>query len=393
MSLLRKKRRVRIFRSERFFRLFRRNTTALFSRGNTVHFFKNGGEFHPALLNAIAAARDRICLQFYIIKDDATGRHFANALIDAALRGVKVNLIYDYLGCFDTPSHYFGRLQRYGVKCLPFNKPTFRNLAMLDRRNHRKFAIIDGRIAFVAGLNIADEYSGFGDSPQRWRDIGIMIQGASIAELQRLFQETWREEGGASLMCREDKQRKMEGGAEVMIVSGGPHHTRSSIGNAFRIAIAGASSSIRIITPYFVPSPSIIRSLLRAAVRGVKVQIIVPAISDVPLVRVVSRSFYTPLLKEGIEIYERLGTVLHAKVMLIDDCWATMGSANLDLRSFHRNYELNVVVDDQAFGHEVYEMFEEDLARSQRITLAQHEARSFLYRALEKILSPIHWYL
>lgn len=393
MAPLRKKRELAGFRRERFFRHFRRNSSALFCSGNRVHFYKNGGEFNPALFDAIANAREHVCLQFYIIRDDSTGRRFAKALVDAAARGVKVYLIYDYIGCFDTPASYFGRLQRYGIKCLPFNPPAFSKLAMLDRRNHRKFAVIDGKTGFVAGLNIADEYSGFGESPKRWRDVGMKIDGIAAGELQRLFQETWREEGRVMGRCSKPADFSSDGGAEVIIVSGAPHHTRSAIGNAFRLAIAGASRSIRIITPYFVPGPRVIRSLLRAAARGTQVQIIVPAISDVPLVRLVSRSFYTPLLRAGIQIYERLGTVLHAKVMLIDDSWVTIGSANLDLRSFHRNYELNVAVDDYEFGRQVYAMFEEDLALSRRVTLQEHEARGFLCRILERVLSPMRWYL
>jgi cardiolipin synthase len=178
-----------------------------------------------------------------------------------------------------------------------------------------------------------------------------------------------------------------------MIVSGGPHHTRSRIRAAFRMAIAGAVSSIRLETPYFVPGPRLIRAMLRAALRGVKVQLVLPAHCDVLLVRLVSRSFYSALLKGGIEIYEMDGTILHAKVMLVDNDWTMIGSANLDQRSFHRNYEVNVIVEGNAFGTQVEQMIAIDLARSDRITLEEHERRGVVVRLLEWFCSMFSWFL
>jgi cardiolipin synthase len=159
------------------------------------------------------------------------------------------------------------------------------------------------------------------------------------------------------------------------------------------MAIAGASDSVKIVNPYFVPGPRVVRSLLRAAGRGVRVQLILPAKNDVPLVRLVSRSYYTPLLKGGVEIFEREGTVLHAKVMLIDESWAVVGSANLDQRSFHRNFEVNVIVDNPAFGRQVADMFNEDLTRSHRIIIEEHERRGWLVRLMERFCAPVSWFL
>ena len=159
------------------------------------------------------------------------------------------------------------------------------------------------------------------------------------------------------------------------------------------MAIAGASEEIKILNPYFLPGPRVLRSLLRAAGRGVRVQLILPAKSDVPLVRLLSRSYYALLLRGGIEIFERQGTMLHAKVMLIDDYWAVIGSANLDHRSFHRNYEVNVIVDSREFGSQVAEMFEQDLAMSRSIVLEEHERRGVWVRFLERCCAPISWFL
>lgn len=397
MPLLRRKRKYRTFRTPRFFSFFRRNTEASVSQGNKVKLFRQGGEFLPALFQAFHEAERCIMVEFYIVRDDCTGCSFTEALCIAADRGVEVLLLYDYVGCFDTPGSFFKRLERMGIKCLPFNPPPFRKgIAWFDKRDHRKMAIIDGRTAFIGGLNIGDEYAGFGESPERWRDMGIRIDGPAAAGLEKLFLDSWQEEGGAAVAAvpRVELPPAAVGkGAKVMIVNGGPHHNRSFIRSAFRMAIAGASEDIKILNPYFLPGPRVLRSLLRAAGRGVRVQLVLPAKSDVPIVSLLSRASYALLLKGGIEIFERKGTVLHAKVMLIDDCWAVIGSANLDQRSFHRNYEVNVIVDSREFGRQVAGMFAQDMARSRQVVLEEHERRGFFVRLMERCCAPISWFL
>ena len=396
MSLIRQKRKYRFRRTPRFLNIFRRNNQDSFARGNRVELFAQGGSFFPALLKACRDAREHIYLEFYIIRDDSIGHSFAEELMNAAARGVEVFLIYDYIGCFDTSGSYFKKMERGGVKCLPFNPPPFRRgIAWFDKRDHRKMAVIDRKTVFVGGVNIGNEYAGFGESLEHWRDLGVRIDGPVTSELIKLFRSNWEEEKGAVPFdwTMESPPIADEGDAEVLIVSGGPHHNRSLIRSAFRMAIAGASESVKIVNPYFVPGPRVIRSLLRAAGRGVKVQMILPANNDVPLVRLVSRSYYTPLLKAGIEIFEREGTVLHAKVMLIDESWTVVGSANLDQRSFHRNYEVNVIVDNPAFGQQVADMFRNDLARSRRIFIEEHERRGWLVRFMEQFCAPVSWFL
>jgi cardiolipin synthase A/B len=396
MSLLRRKTKYGLTRTPRFLQIFRRNGRTVFSRGNRVELFDQGGKFFPAMLQACREAQSHIHLEFYIIRDDRMGGSFAEALLDAVKRGVEVFLIYDYMGCFDTPGSYFKRLEQSGVRCLPFNPPSFRRgVAWFDKRDHRKMAVIDGKTAFVGGINIGNEYAGFGDTLKHWRDMGMRIDGPAADELQKLFRSNWQEEEGIVPpgWAVEYPPASEVGNAEVLIVNGGPHHNRSLIRSAFRMAIAGASESVKIVNPYFVPGPRVVRSLLRAAGRGVRVQLILPAKNDVALVRLVSRSYYAPLLKAGIEIFEREGTVLHAKVMLIDDSWAVIGSANLDQRSFHRNFEVNVIVDSQAFGRQVAEMFGEDLAKSRQIRIEEHEQRGWIVRLLEWFAEPVSWFL
>lgn len=363
------------------------------SAGNRVLLLPHGGDFFPELFAALRAAQRSIYVEFYIIKNDATGALFAQALLAAAGRGVHIRLIYDVLGCYDTPDSYFQHLQRAGIRCLPFNPPTFAKLRWLDIRDHRKQVIIDGQTAFLGGLNVGDEYSGFGESLTRWRDVGFRLDGPAAGELQRLFCQTWEEESGRPLPLDIPEAPVSQGTADVVIIDGRPHRNRPLIRNAFRVAMSGAERRIRIITPYFVPGPRVVRSLLRAVRRGVSVEIILPLISDVPLVQMMSRAYLKPLLEAGVAIYQRQGTILHAKVMLVDGRWVTLGSANLDFRSFHRNYEINVILDSEEFGAQVDALFNEELGKSQRFDLAAHQARGWQERLLTWVLTPLSRFL
>ena len=360
---------------------------------NRVLLLPHGGDFFPALFQAMAEATTSICAEFYLIKADGTGQAFARSLREAALRGVEVSLIYDALGCFDTPASYFQQLQAAGVRCLPFNKPAFSKLHWLDIRDHRKMVVLDGATAFLGGLNVGDEYSGYGDSFERWRDVGFRLDGPAAGELHRLFRHTWAQEGGVSIPVQPAQPAEVAGDADVVIVNGSPHQARPLIRNSFRLAMAGAVHTIRIITPYFLPGPRVVRSLLRAVRRGAEVRMILPSISDVPVVQMLGRAYLKPLLEAGVEIYERQGTILHAKVMLIDKRWVTLGSANFDFRSFHRNFEINVIIGSHAFGAQMEALFNTELEQSRRFTLADHGRRTRFEQLLGWLLAPLGRFL
>lgn len=394
MTSMRRKRKQLLFQTAKFFDFFRRNTEAVSSLGNRATLYRYGSDFFPALLEAIPLAQSSICLEFYTVCDDETGRLVAHALLDAAARGVRVYFLYDYIGCFDTPTSFFKKLAKGGVSCASFNPPPFtRGIAWFDKRDHRKVAIIDSWCAFTGGINIADVYSGLGTKLTKWRDVGIRIEGEAVLELLRLFRETWKEESGKLPHGCTLPSPEVIGDAKVMIINGGPHQKRSFIRSAFRVAIAGASESVTIVSPYFIPGPRVLRSLLRAAGRGVQVRLLLPHKSDVALVRLVSRSYYGQLLDNGVEIFELDSAVLHAKVLLIDESWVMVGSANMDQRSFHRNYELNVVVDSRDFGAQVADMLDTDLRSARRIVLREHEKRGWSVRFLERLFTPVSWFL
>lgn len=367
-------------------------------RHNSVELFHRGRPFFEALFSAIRSAEHSILLEYYLIHNDRIGTGLAHELDAAVQRGVTVKLIYDYIGCLETPASYFKKLSKSGVSLLPFNVPSFkRGVYWFDKRDHRKMTIVDGTLAFLGGFNIGDEYAGCIDDNRSFRDLGFSIRGEAVIELVSVFNKTWHGEQDETFVrtaavTPRHPDRKT-GDAAVNIISGGPRQRRSYIREAFQVNIASAAEEILIATPYFVPGPRIIRSLLRAVRRGVRVRLLLPARSDVPLMLLLGRSSYTTLLRGGVEIFELGREILHAKVMLIDAERTVIGSANLDQRSFHRNFEINCLVDNVQFGGQIRELMLEDIAGANRIELNIHEQRGFLIRIMERVVRLFGWFL
>ena len=365
-------------------------------RHNRVELFQGGKPFFEALFSAIRSAERTIQLEYYIIHDDRIGVSLAHELSAAIKRGVTVKLVYDYIGCLDTPASYFRNLSAQGVKLLPFNVPSFkRGIYWFDKRDHRKMTIIDGSLAFLGGFNIGEEYAGGVTDKMSFRDLGFSIRGEAVSELEAIFNETWSGERDNTPSQAERLRRRGKkcGSAAVNIISGGPRQRRSYIREAFQVNIAAAAEEILIATPYFVPGPRIIRSLLRAVRRGVQVRLLLPARSDVPLFLLLGRSSYATLLRGGVEIYELEREILHAKVMLIDAERTIIGSANLDQRSFHRNYEINCLVDNVKFGAQIRTLLIEEIGGATRVELHVHERRGVLVRIMERVVSLFGWFL
>jgi len=389
----------RLSRMMRLLRRMRPSSLPVTFRRNRVVLLPDGQRFFHSLHAALRSAKTFILVEYYLIRNDRAGSAFAAELADAVRRGVRVLLIYDYIGCVDTPSSYFKSLAQHGIETLPFNVPSFkRGLHWFDKRDHRKIAVIDGMLAYLGGFNIGDEYAGREEDGHVFHDVGFSISGSAVHELVRIFSETWLMEKGElpgfSLADNHEEGRsRHRGQANVEIVSGGPHQRRSFIRSAFLASIASASEEIMIATPYFVPGPRVIRSLLRAERRGVRVRLLLPSRSDVPMVRLLGRSYYGALLKRGIEICELEREILHAKVMLIDGERAVIGSANLDQRSFHRNFEINCIIDSSAFGKQIRGKLLEDMMGSRRIELDEHTRRGLMTRILEKVISLFGWFL
>ena len=364
--------------------------------GNRVQLLQDGPATYHAMLAAIGAARDHINMETYILEDDVIGRQFAQALIDKQVQGVQVHLIHDSVGTLGTPSAFFQRLTDAGIQVLAFNPVNplaVRKDWALNQRDHRKLLIVDGRIAFLGGINISSVYSGgsFGRAAQHrpaggpaWRDTDLQLQGPVVAELQKLFLAAWAQQQGPVLAERRYFPPPVQAGNQVVrAIGSSPLEPFSLIYATLLSAIGSAETSVYLTNAYFAPDPQLLAALSAAAGRGVDVKLILPGQTDSWLVFHVGRGYYTELLRAGVKLFERRGVILHSKTALIDGVWATIGSTNLDWRSFLHNHELNAVVLGSEFGHQVQTMFDRDLAASDAVMLGPWQQRALDLRAKE----------
>ncbi len=364
--------------------------------GNQVTLLQDGPATYQAMLAAIVAAREHIHLETYILEDDEVGRRFAQALIERQRAGVSVLLLRDSVGTMRTPPAFFERLAGAGVQVLEFNPVNplqARGDWELNQRDHRKLLIIDGRIAFLGGINISSVYSG-GSFSQRsrlrpgggpaWRDTDLRLEGPVVAELQKLFVAAWAAQNGPAAQTRDPFPPPVAAGRQVVrAIGSSPDEPYSLIYATLLSAIGSAETSVQLTNAYFAPDPQLLAALEAAAARGVVVRLILPGQTDSWLVFHAGRGYYERLLRAGVRIFERRGVVLHSKTALVDGVWATVGSTNLDWRSFLHNHELNAVVLGAEFGAQVQAMFDADLAGSDEITLARWRQRPLSWRAKE----------
>ncbi len=364
--------------------------------GNKVQLLLDGPATYDAMLSAIADAKDHVNMETYIMDDDDVGRNFAKALVDKQTQGVQVNLIRDSVGTFGTPSEFFQALIDKGIKIVEFNpiNPLVAGKAWSpNRRDHRKLLIVDGRKAFLGGINISSVYSGgsFGkgarnreDGTLAWRDTDLQLEGPVVAELQKLFLETWEKQKGGRLPDRNYyPPAKSAGQTVVRAIGSTPDEPYSQIYAALLSAIGNAETSVYLTNAYFAPDPQLLAALTAAVGRGVDVKLILPSQTDSWLVFHAGRGYYTQLLKAGVKIFQLRGAILHSKTALIDGVWATVGSTNLDWRSFLHNQELDAVVLGADFGNQVKSMFDRDLASSDEVLLAQWQRRTLDLRFKE----------
>jgi cardiolipin synthase A/B len=364
--------------------------------GNRVRLLQDGPATYQAMLDAILAARDHVNLETYILDDDDVGQRFARALIDKRREGVQVNLIRDSVGTLGTPTAYFDDLVANGIRVLEFNpmNPLMsRRDWLLNQRDHRKLLIVDGRTAFLGGINISSVYSGGSaghgmlarpSGQPAWRDTDLQLHGPVVAELQKLFLATWAAQKGEPLAPANYLPPPQVAGDEVVrAIGSSPEEPYSLIYATLLSAIGSARTSVHLTNAYFAPDPQLLEALEAAAARGVDVTLILPGQTDSWLVFHAGRGYYERLLRAGVKIHERRGAILHSKTALIDGVWATVGSTNLDWRSFLHNHELNAVVLGVEFGRQVQAMFAADLAASEAITLEQWTRRPLHLRVQE----------
>jgi cardiolipin synthase len=379
--------------------------------GNAAVLLGDGPAFYASMFKAVAAARDHVNIEFYTIEDDEVGRQFSDVLLRKAAEGVSVNLMYDSVGCIDTPPGFFERLRLGGVNVLeynPVNPLRARAGWRVNNRDHRKVVIVDGRIAYTGGINISRVYS-HGSAPGRssgssrvgsagrgsagtsagssepgWRDTNVRLEGPVVAQLQRLFLDTWAKQRGEELAQRNwFPAQKIAGEHPARVLASGPNRPTPAIYVSLLSAIVHAEKTVHITMAYFVPDPQTMAALTGAAARGVDVTLVLPSYTDFWAVFHAGRSHYSELLDAGVKIYERQQTLLHAKTAVVDGVWSTVGSSNMDWRSFLHNEEVNAVVLGVSFGKDMEAMFQRDIAESVRIEPEAWRKRPFSVRMKE----------
>jgi len=368
--------------------------------GNKVTLLIDGPATYASMQQAIQAARYHINMETYIMEDDEVGRQFADLLIAMQKKGVQVNLMYDSVGALNTPRTFFQPMIDAGIQVLeynPLNPTQLRKDWEVNQRDHRKLLVVDGKTAFVGGINISSVYSSGSFSTRKkkpqlnqdgqqipWRDTQVRIDGPVALEFQKLFVDAWNRQRGPALGDHRYFPPVAPVGNEIVrAIGSSPDDPYSVIYATFISAIQHAEKAIYLTNAYFVPDPQLRDCLKDAARRGVDVRLILPSHSDSSLVLYASRSFYQELLEAGVRIYERQDALLHSKTALIDGVWSTIGSTNLDWRSFVYNQEINAVILSAQFGVQMKNMFDRDLGASREITKQQWEQRPISERMKE----------
>jgi cardiolipin synthase len=355
---------------------------------------------------AIAEAKTSVHAEYYLVRDDATGRAFRDLLVAAAKRGVRVRLLVDGFGGLALDATYVDAFEEAGVEMARFLPIRALGAGLHARllgafqwnlRNHRKILVVDGRIAFTGGVNI-------GDDVRSWRDTHVRIEGPAVHSLQAIFLEDWEFATGKPVADVDDfpsfppearaSQRTSEMRARgiVEIVASGPDTANEAIHRVFFAAITGAHERVLITTPYFVPDRALIVALQTAALSGVDVRMIVPAKSNHRVTAAAGRSYYEECLEAGVGIYEYLPGMIHSKTIVVDGRIALVGSANMDMRSFRLNYEVHAVVRDAEAAMRLERTFHEDLAQTRKLELATWRARGLSARIAEgagRLVAPL----
>ncbi|HEX3905435.1 MAG TPA: phospholipase D-like domain-containing protein [Polyangia bacterium] len=364
--------------------------------GNAVKLLRNGAEAFPAWLAAIDDATRRVSLEMYIFSDDGIGRQFAEALGRAAQRGVEVRLLYDYVGCRETPAAFFQRMRGFGVHVVGYHKYRFwrPRLWSLMRRNHRKTLVCDGGLAFTGGINISNEWVSLAEGGGGWLDAAFAVEGPAAARIEATFLRTWNRRAPKRMRLDPDRLAPpaVAGGVSVAVVSNRELRDRFVIRRAALHAIRESRARVLVANPYFVPDRGVLRALQNAARRGVDVRLLVPLASDSRVLDFATRSVFPPLLAASARIF-RSQVVTHTKALMVDDAFVSIGSYNFDHRSLAYNLELVVNVVDTATATEVGTMLVSDMAASEELTREAFARRSWLERIFERLAYSLRRWL
>jgi len=363
-------------------------TGAPSSEGNQVQLLVNGDQIFPAMLEAMRSATSTLNLLTFVYWTGSIAPQVAEAVCERAKAGVRCNVLLDALGAFRIERKLIDDMRECGAHVAWFRPPRWYTLHKLNNRTHRKILVVDGRVGFTGGVGIAEEWTGNAQDPLHWRDTHIRLEGPVVRGLQGAFCENWLEATG-EVLTGETYLPTLEGTPDGMLAQ----VTRSSAGKGdtnaetlFFLAMAAAKKRLWLTTAYFAPRGALVEALVEAAERGVDVQILVPGPHiDKELVRKAGQASYSKLLKKGVKIYEYQPTMLHAKTMVVDGIWSTIGSINFDNRSFALNDEANVSIHDARLALQMEKQFELDLAQSKKFTKRRWSQRGWWQKVQERV--------
>ncbi|HVR41561.1 MAG TPA: cardiolipin synthase [Thermoanaerobaculia bacterium] len=362
-------------------------TGAPLSEGNRVEILRNGVQIFPSMLTAIHNAKKTINLEFYIYWDGQVGRMFAEALAERSRAGIEVKVVLDAVGSGAMSEALIDFLKRNGIDLEWYHPLRWYTVSRFNHRTHRKLLIVDGEIGFCGGVGIADEWLGDADTRDHWRETVVRVEGPVVTQMQFAFMDNWVKSRGELLTGLDYFPQVPPRGTHVtQVVKSSPSEGSSTAKLLHIVSIVSAVKSIYISSAYFMPDRDTRRALEGAVRRGVDVRVIVPGeYTDVPIARQAARWLYERQLRRGIRIFEYQPTMMHAKTMVVDGIWSSIGSSNFDDRSFRLNDEVNVNIYDETIAAQMEQMFFEDLARSAEIAHRRWHERSWMDRIKERV--------
>jgi cardiolipin synthase len=359
--------------------------------GNRIQVLHNGDEIFPSMLAAIVAARRSITFETYIYWSGSTGERFAAALIDRAMAGVSVHVMLDWIGADKLDPKMVVRMRAAGIEVERYHAPHWYSLGHLNNRTHRKVLTVDGTVSFTGGVGIADQWTGNAQDPAHWRDMHFKVEGPVSAQMQAAFLDNWIKTTGHVLHGDAYFPHLVTcGTAEMQMFVSSPDGGSDSMRLMYLTAITAAERTLDIEAAYFVPDRLMIRELISARRRGVRIRLIVPGRHiDAKTVGIASKQEWGDLLASGLEISLYQPTMFHCKMLIFDEYMVSVGSTNFDMRSFELNDEASLNVYDQEFAHQMTKVFERDLEASTPYTLDHWRSRSWRERTEEVILIPL----
>jgi cardiolipin synthase len=360
-------------------------------QGNQATELLNGDQIFPAMLASIRGAQKTVLFETYIYWSGEIGNQFAEALSERARAGVKVHVLMDWIGSGKIDAALVDKMKEAGVKVERYHPLRWYNLGRMNNRTHRKLLIVDGATGYTGGVGIAELWTGHGQDPDHWRDSHYRVRGPVVAQMQSVMIDNWAKTTGTVLHGVDYFPAVAAAGTQAaQMFSSSPSDGNESMLMMYLIAITAATRSIDISSSYFVPDDMTRDALVAAVRRGVKVRLITPGPHmDAETVRRASRGLWGPLLEAGVEIHEYQPTMYHCKAMIVDGQMTSVGSTNFDMRSFRLNDEANLNIYDAAFAARQTQVFEEDLAQSARITLAQWRNRPFMDKVREQLAARL----